>query len=337
MAVVHTFYVYNPGETPDEIRTFGTFRVAAEDAEITNVTFTDGNGKLIQNVADYLKQRESEEFVTLTANFTYNGPDVAYAFLGGHILTQEGHKEFPYASLNNIILIDSLPYWYVDDIFTFQDFALFNGRNRIPFTLSPSDVLDSAETAMFGVIALTYEEIAAVEEEYLGEDPSFTLDEIPDNIVSRATEKTYTLTANKDVFWNISSVKLNGTASTSDEGEEYDDGYDDRVYLRIKLETVSDDEAAPSDYGTEAAITVNSIVGYTPKGEYEITVQKSTDDGDGWVDAGVLKFTAADDEDNSGSDDEHHILSSSSGCNTGITFFALGIMLSALIFKRRTV
>ena len=332
----YTFYVYNPGETPDEIRTSGTFKVAADDATITSVNIMDGDGNLIQDVADYLRKHESEEFVTLTVNFTYNGPDVAYAFFGGHILTQSGHEQFPSTSLNNVTLIDTLPYWYVDDIFTFQDFALFNGSNRVPITLSPSDVLASADTAMFGVIAITYEKIAEVEE-YLGEDPSFTLDEIPDNIVSSATEKTYTLTASEDVFWKISSVKLNDTVSTSDEDDE---DYDDRIYLRINLETVSKDDDAPSDYGTAATITVSSITGYTPKGDYEITVQQSANDGDDWTDAGTLKFSTENGENNSGSNGNRGTSPSSNGgggCNAGFTFFALSLVLSALIFRRKAL
>ena len=228
------------------------------------------------------------------------------------------------------MLIDTLPYWYVDDVFTFQDFGLFNGSdNSVTFTLSPSAVLASADTSMLGVIAITPEEIAANEEE-LGEDPSFTLEAIPDNIVSSATEKIYTLTANEDVFWKISSVKSSGTASTSD-GED-----DDRTYLRINLEAVHEDEAAPSNYGKEATITVRSIAGYTPKGDYDISIQKSADDGDEWTDAGTLKFTAADGE-NSNGNGNNAALSSNGGCNAGFTFLALGIALSTLIFRHKAL
>ena len=323
----YPFYVYNQDEDPDDTEDFGTLKVAADESEITNVTFTDGDGKFVQNVADYLKEHESEQFVTLTANFTYNGPDVAYAFFEGYTLTQAGHEAYPSASLNNVTLVENIPYQYIDNIFTFQDFALFNGTNSVTFTLSPSDVINSSNTAMFRAIAITYEAIAKTEEEYPGEETSFTLDAIPGNIVSSATEKTYTLTASEEVFWKISSVKLNGSVSTSDEED------DDRTYLRINLDTGNE---AMMNYGTEATITVGSIIGYTPKGDYEITVQKSADDGDEWTEAGTLKFTAANSE-NSKDSSGNTISPSNSGCNAGFTFFALSLVLSALIFKHKAL
>lgn len=315
----YPFYVYNVDEKNNEVELSGVFKVAADEASITNVAITDYNGAVIPDVAQYLKEHESEQYVTLTANFTYNGPDIAYAFFGGYILTQ-----VPNASISNVMLIDTLPYWYVDDAFTFQEFGLFNGSNSVTFTLSPSALLASAYTSMLGVIAITPKEIAAIEEE-LGEDPSFTLEAIPDNIVSSATEKTYTLTANEDVFWKISSIKSSGTASTSD-------GEDD--YLRINLEGVHEDEAAPSNYGKEATITVRSIAGSMPKGDYDISIQKSADDGDEWTDAGTLKFTAADGENSNGN---NAALSSNGSCNADFTFLALGIALSALIFRHKAL
>ena len=328
----YPFYAYNQGEKPDEIQTSEAFKVASDAASITSVNITDSEGNLIQDLAAYLKARESRQFVTLTANFTYNGPDAAYAFFGGHILTQEGHELYPSPSLNNVVLIDTLPYQYVEDVFAFQDFALFNGYNSVMFTLSPEDVIASADAAMFGVIAITYEEIAAVEA-YLGEDPTFTLDEIPDDIVASATEQTYTLKANEEVFWKISSVKLNDTVSTSDEDDEE---YDDRIYLSINLETASKDEAAPSDYGGEVTITVTSIKGYTPKGDYEITIQKSANDGNEWTDAGTLKFSTTDSEKSNGNK-AHSSSNGGGGCNAGFTFFALSLVLSALILRRKAL
>ena len=329
----YPFYVFNQGENPDVIQTSGTFRAAAEKATITNTSFTDADGQLIPSVVDYLKEHENEQFVTLTANFTYNGPEVAYAFLDGDILTSAGHANFPDASLNNVTLIETLPYWYVAGTFAFQDFALFNGPNSVTFTLSPSDVVASADTAMLGVIYLTPEDIAEAEE-YLGEDPSFTLEEIPDNIVASATDKTYTLTANEEVFWKISSVRLSGATATPEEE-------DDRLYLYIDLVTASKDEAAPSDYGRTATITVSSIVGHTPRGDYAITVQKSSDGGDEWTDAGTLKFTAADSSPRTGSNgntsEDDASSSSSSGCNAGMRFLALSLVLSVLILRRKAL
>ena len=186
---------------------------------------------------------------------------------------------------------------------------------------------------MLGVIYLTPEDIAEAEE-YLGEDPSFTLDEIPDNIVASATDKTYTLTANEEVFWKISSVRLSGATATPEEE-------DDRFYLYIDLVTASKDEAAPGDYGRKATITVSSIAWITPKGDYTITVQKSSDGGDEWTDAGTLKFTAADSSPRTGSNgntsEDDASSSSSSGCNAGMRFLALSLVLSVLILRRKAL
>ena len=127
-------------------------------------------------------------------------------------------------------------------------------------------------------------------------------------------------------------VKLSGTASTSDEE-------DDRDYLDITLETIkttSEDEAAPSDYGQTVTITVSSIAGYTPKGEYEITVQKSSyGDEDEWENAEVLKFDTSKEE----SDYKSNAIrsSSSSGCNSGFTVVMFGLALLVLISKRKAL
>ena len=82
-------------------------------------------------------------------------------------------------------------------------------------------------------------------------------------------------------------------------------------------------------------ITASSIAAYTPKGEYDITVQKSNDGGENWTDAGVLKFTTSNDGGSNGntdSNDDTTLSSSGGGCNSGFTLFALGFAL--VIFPR---
>ena len=214
-----------------------------------------------------------------------------------------------------------------------SDIALFNGNNQVTFTVSPAELLaleseitSVANSAVFGVMLLTDEELISDEEEfYEGEDPSFTLEPISDDVVSSATGKFYTLTANENVFWVISGVKFSGTASTSDAED------DDRNYLDITIETLSEDEDIPDNYGREIYITVSSIAGYTPKGNYEITIQKSSD-GDEWENAGVLSFNTEDAEDDG---DISEVSSSSGGCNSGFALFAL--VSAALILKRKTL
>ena len=105
-----------------------------------------------------------------------------------------------------------------------QDIVLFDGSNKITFNISPTELINDAENITakanlitFGIKDVTYDEILKSEEEfYEGVDPSFTLDEITDGIVSASVTKTYTLTADKNVFWNISNVTFTGTVSKSD-------------------------------------------------------------------------------------------------------------------------
>ena len=265
-------------------------------------------------MAEFVYTHSDDSFVTVTANFNYSGPEAPYAYFVGYMLTPSGKQKIPSASINTIVDLDDLESGDVSDIFMLNDITLFSGLNEVTFTFSPSKLMESADEiartadlATFGVIVLTDEELEAVEEEfYEGEDPYFELEAIPDTIVSSATGETYTLTASEKVFWYVASVKLSGMFSTSDEEE------DDSNYLDITLETIkttSEDEAEPDNYGKDVSITVSSIAGYTPKGEYEITVQRSAD-GEEWTNAGVLNFTAT----NSTGDDE-----SSTGNSTGDT------------------
>ena len=221
-------------------------------------------------------------------------------------------------------------------MFSLNDIALFNGNNQVTFTFSPEDIIaleneiaTVADSITFGLMRLTDDEMKSVEEFFEGVDPSFTLEAIPSNIVSSPVVRVYTLTANENVFWNASNVKFNGTASAT---ETEDD--DSRNELDISIETVRESEDIPSNYGNTVYITVSSIAGYTRKGEFEITVQKSVDNDndDEWEDADVLKFDSSQDE-----SDITGISSSSSGCNSGLTLFALGLALSVIIFKRKVL
>lgn len=334
----YPFYAYNPDGAEASGGTVissnaGMFSAAADDEiQFTPLYFTDGDGQTISDMAAFIKTHSDDSFVTITANFTYSGQEVRYAFLMGCLLSQSGRQKIPGASLNTIVDLSALEASDISDVFSVNDIALFNGLNKVTFTVSPAELIAWADeiaavasSATFGIIALTDEEVQAVEEFYEGVDPSFELEPIPDNIVSSATSKTYTLTANENVFWAISNVKINGV-STSNEGD------DDRDYLDITLETVSEDEAAPSNYGKIAIITVSSIAGYTPKGDYELTVQKS-EDCDEWTDAETLKFNADDAEYDDDDDDNHTVRrrSSGSGCNAGLGFGTLIFLLGGVM------
>ena len=301
---------------------------AADEVGIAPLYFTDGNDNRIDDMADFIITHSNDSFVTVTANFSYSGQNVPYAFFVGYTLTPSGRAKLPNAGINTIVDLNALEIDDVEDVFMFNDIALFNGTNKVTFTFMPSELAASASeitsaaaSAAFGVITLTDEDLTSLEEEfYEGVDPFFELEAIPDNIVSSAAAKTYTLNSDTSVFWKISGVKPGGTASTSD-------AEDARDYLDITLETISEDEAAPSDYGRTVNITVSSIAGYTPKGDYEITVQKS-EDCDEWTDAEVLRFTA---ESNSGNTSH----SSGSGCNAGFSFGTLAFLMGGILAFRK--
>ena len=84
-------------------------KAAEQGSEITSVTFTDGDENLIQDVAAYLNEHKSEQFVTLTANFIYNGSDVAYAFFEFTYQRSQGMNNFHMPASINVTLIDTLP------------------------------------------------------------------------------------------------------------------------------------------------------------------------------------------------------------------------------------
>ena len=315
------------------------FRAAADEIQLNPLSFTDGDGNAITDIAEYIISHSDDSFVPMTANFNYSGQEVPYSFFVGYVLTPSGKQKLPNASINTIVDLSELESSDIEDVFMLEDIALLNGQNQVTFNVSPSELLASADEIeavadymTFGIIALTEEDLeAAAEEFYAGEDPAFTLEELAGYLVSSATSGTYVLSADENVFWKISSVKLNGAVSASDgdDGEE-----DDRDYLDIALEavsTVSEDEGAPSDYGRIAIITVSSIAGYTPKGVYEITVQKLSydDDDDVWTDAGVLKFSTAGDGSTDGND-SGNIAPSSGGCNAGWSIIMLLLALLSL-------
>ena len=341
----YPFYVFNVDDTEVEVAnnrvvTAGsgkTFSAADDEMNLNPLSFEDGDGNNITDMAAFITNHSKDSYVSVTAKFNYSGPEVPYAYFVGYVLTPSGKQKFPNASINTIVDFNDLDANDIDKVFMLEDVALFNGTSEVTFSFSPSEVISEADdiaavtdAAKFGLITITEEEIKAAEDElYKGEDPTFELDAIPDNIVSSSTSKTYTIKANENVFWLISSVKLNGTSTS--EAEE-----DDRKYLDINLEVVSDDADAYTDYGKTAIITVSSLAGITPKGEYKITVQKSANGGE-WTNAEVLTFNtenAEDDGNNKGTNNGVTLSSSSGGCNTGLGILAFFIS-GFIIFRKK--
>ena len=362
----YPFYVYN---TNDHEVSIISENVTASDANGTSLTplyFTDGDGNRINDMASFILAHKDESFVPVTANFNYSGHESPYAFFGGYVLTQSGKQKVPGAGINTIVNLDDLSTEDIEEVFMLQDIALFSGNNQVTFVISPTELLNDvsneimakASLITFGIKSVTEDEILSSDEEfYEGEDPNFELEEIPGHIVSTPATQTYNITANEDVFWMISSVKFNDTVSTS---ASDDVGADDRDYLDITLETISEDESVeninedefaevvsedefaeivsgdeiqPSDYGKEVVITVSSIAGLTPKGKFEITIQRSTD-GDEWENAKVLTFDASEE----GSSYEGIIAgvgSSGGGCNTGLVCGAFALLLGGITALRK--
>ena len=339
----YPFYVYNVDDPNAQSggAVLASNITAADEIGLAPLYFTDGDDNKIADIGQYLITHSDDSFVTITANFNYTGQEVPYAFFVGYTLTPSGRAKLPNAGINTIVDLNDLEVDDVEDVFMLNDIALFNGTNKVTFTFTPSElgasaseITTAAASATFGIITLTEEDLTSLEEEfYEGVDPVFELEAIADYLVSESTTETYTLSSDTNVFWKISSVELSGTVSTSDADSESDDRY----YLDISLETISEDEYAPSDYGKTAIITVSSIAGYTPKGDYEITVQK-TEDFEEWTDAGVLRFTA---EDNSNNSDNNDPIggpgSPSGGCDAGISLGTLALLMSAVMaFRKRS-
>ena len=329
----YPFYVYDVDDAEASGGTVLASLAADDEITLNPLYFKDGDGNTITDIADYITTHSDDSFVTMTAEFTYNGPEVPYAYFVGYILTPSGKQKLPNASINTIVNLNELESDDVSELFMLNDIALFNGVNKLTFTFSPAELIAETKdidsnvinSATFGILTLTEEELQFIEEFYSGENPAFELEAIPSNIVSSATSEAYALSASENVFWVVSGVKFKGTVSTS--GAEDEDDYGD--FLDITLETVNEDETAPDNYGSTAFIMVSSIAGYTPKGEYEIIVQKSPD-GDEWTDAGVLSFNSENAE-----DDGNNISSSGGGCNAGLSVGILAFLLSGLMAFRR--
>ena len=332
----YPFYAYNTNDS----RVSVSENVMSSAVALTPLYFTDSDGNRINDMASFILAHKDESFVPVTANFNYSGSEYPYVFFGGYILTQSGKQKVPGAGINTIVDLDSLGYEDIDEVFMVQDTVLFNGLNQVTFTISPTLLLNDVSNELmakaglitFGIQKYGETEILSSDEEfYEGEDPYFELDPIPDNIVSSPTVESHTFTANENVSWIISSVKFQGNiaASASDDADA-----DDRDYLDITIETVSGDELITDNYGQEAVITVSSIAGYTPKGEYTITVQRFTDD-DELTEAGVVNFTAKNATEDGGSESVTINSSSSGGCNTGLAWATFALLLGGIMTLRK--
>ena len=299
----YPFYVYDYDDSGASVASAsGGVRVADDEIHLEPLTFKDGDGEVIDDLEKFIDTRSQDSFVTMTAEFDYDGPEVSHAYLVGYVLTKSGKTKLPTASINTIVNLNDLESDDVSEVFMVEDLALFNGTNKVTFTFSPAELIaeakdidsDIAASATFGILTLTDEELQSVEEFFEGNDPYFELDEIADYLVSSSTSQTYTLTADENVFWNVSSVKLSETVSTSDKDDDAD-------FLDITLDCGNESEAAPSNYGKTATVTVSSIAGCTPKGVYEITVEKlyktqAAEDADPeeFTDSEVIMFDVAD-------------------------------------------
>ncbi|MBQ7733030.1 MAG: hypothetical protein IJT58_03315 [Synergistaceae bacterium] len=336
----YQFYAYNSNENLDNVSTSAS---ASDAINLTSLSFTDANGNRINDMASFILAHKDESFVPVTANFNYNGPEAPYSFFAGYILKQSGKQKVPSAGINTIVNLDALNFEDIEDVFALQDVAIFNGSNKITFTISPEDLINDAgnltadaHLIAFGIKDVTYNEILESEEEfYEGKDPNFELDPIPDDIVSESVTRTYTLTADQITSWIISNVTIKDTAFTFDSGDVESSEYD-RDYLDITLEAVSEDKYSPGTYGREVNIIVSSIAGLTPKGEYEITVQKLTDSGE-WEIAEVLTFNTSNGSSNGGEEGLEWLGSSSSGCNTGLGLMTLAFLIGGVTaFRKRS-
>ncbi len=111
------------------------------------------------------------------------------------------------------------------------------------------------------------------------------------------------------------------------------------VSVASSLITATEDDFSitfnPENAGTvktdKVDITASSIAGVTPKGSYGLIVE-SSEDGENWEQKGVLKMDTSD----NGGNSQYYSSSSSSGCDAGVSVSGIVMLLSALIFRRKT-
>ena len=190
----YPFYVYNvdDGNSSGGVvaSSAGYVRVVADEIQFNIISFTDGDGKEITDINDFIRTYSGDSFVTITTSLNYLGAELHYAFLLGCELISSGRQKLPGANLNTIVDLNKLNIEDIANVFSLNDIALHNGYNQITFTVSPSEIIEAekelaskADSLTFGLLTLTDEEMNSVEEFFEGVDPSFTLEAIPDNIV----------------------------------------------------------------------------------------------------------------------------------------------------------
>lgn len=149
-----------------------------------------------------------------------------------------------------------------------------------------------------------------------------------DKYVQSVITQTWTLSNDVPVFWRLKGVAELIDTSSSDVGT-----------ASISAATVTADDFTiiwnPEDTETnktgEAELTASTIVGVTPRGRYAVVVEIS-EDGETWEEKEALEFDAESSSTNGGGTT---LSSSSGGCNSGISALCFGILLSALMLRRK--
>ena len=154
-------------------------------------------------------------------------------------------------------------------------------------------------------------------------------EESADKYVQSVITKTWTLSNDVPVFWRIDGIFDMISYPESDDSE----------YVKDFEASATKEEFTitwdPEDVNTVKTDTVNivisTIAGETLKSNYSFKVQIS-EDGENWEDKEGLIFNA----DSDSSTTETQVAGSSGGgCDSGFSALGLGVMLSALIFRRR--
>ena len=130
----------------------------------------------------------------------------------------------------------------------------------------------------------------------------------------------YNFTSDEEAYWRVSSIDINSDAAGSaDYGDEEGE---DSIMNMFNISWTPEDVSTRS--ATESAtLSVSQIAGVTPKGNYTISVQSSSD-GANWNDFETVKFKTV-----SGSEGSAILGGSSGGCNFN---FNSGVMNLILIF-----
>ena len=314
------------------------FSVEGNNASVTAGSLDGVRASLTQ------EERDNLEYPTLLIN----GEDSYPSFYDKYIKDSEGPVEIELTITNNEDI--TLPDIYLQASYQDPDAQLFKTFYCKKIVLFPNEtyttrfVLDGEDAEKVRELASRWSWIhydiagdffsTEYLEALLSGDPDPELEVLSiDETVSEdkslycttTITKTFTLSSDTPVFWRINGVAqvINSSEANSDD-----------VYISPVAPTEEHFAVTknPEDFETvktsEAELTISTIPGVTPAGNYSFRIETS-DDGENWEQKDFLTIEAV------SSSNVNTPGSSSGGCDAGFSVMALAGVLAAVLLKRR--